>query len=179
MNRTKSLLLFLVMASCSISSRNPVQPLSEDAGDSSSLLGTWDLVEFAEGNLELPNRVEVRAGIQGELVLAIGDHAEPLTRTAFLAEVGDLQILSIQNRGSWYIIGFELEENDQRLLVHILNQKLVQQEVEAGALQADMAEFSFDEQVIQLTSSSTELAEFLLENPQIFEERAAVLERAN
>ncbi|MCP3995491.1 MAG: hypothetical protein GY722_10560 [bacterium] len=133
---------------------------------------------MVDENLELGSRVEVSARSQGELVLALGSETEPLTRLAVLTEIGSQLVLSVQNKASWYILGLDLDEGGQRLVVHALSLEMVQQAVETGALHGDTAEFSFDQQVIELTESSTGLADFLLENPQHFQTQVAVLEKA-
>lgn len=173
------LLVPLALVACSVSSRNPVQASSGETPDPAALLGTWELVELVDDSLELGNRVEISEGSHGDLVLTIGSGAEPLTRIALLAETGNLGVLSVQNKDLWYILGLDLDQNGQQLTVHALSLEAVQQAVEAGDLNGDTAEFSFDQQVIQLTDTSADLATFLAANPQIFAMNVATLERAS
>jgi hypothetical protein len=152
----------LVLASCVVTSANPLVGLGASAPISEGWFGTWTVEQIADQPPAVALTVEIEANSDGSVEVTLRDGQRASQLSASLAVVGGSTIASVvAPNGSWSILRLVPDAAQTQLTLEALDQEVVKTDVRNGVISGEVSSFSVDEEIVRLTATSDALRAYV------------------
>ncbi len=171
MKKTALILMFvpILFGSCNLSSENPV---SQSASiDTSVYTGKWDCVRFGGEAPSSQMLLTVAKNTNGTLLLTVSEGSDAHSQSAVMGMAGNKVIASVQgNSGNWELLSIDIQSNNTRLVVGVLDAAIVKQDIQSGVVTGEVSQIDTDTSLIRIKAACTNLAQYLSAHTNAFTE---------